>query len=44
MTKPNSTLRWRLSLAQHFRHPGCAMLAEDHYGWRVRVSQRSNDG
>ncbi|MGH8241090.1 MAG: phytanoyl-CoA dioxygenase family protein, partial [Steroidobacteraceae bacterium] len=43
MTTANSTQRWRLSLAQHFRNPVCKSLAEDSYPWRVRVSQRSDE-
>lgn len=43
MTTANNTDRWRLSLAQHFRNPACAGLAEDHYPWRVRVRQRADD-
>ena len=41
MTTANSSERWRLVLTQHFRNPLCKDLPEDHYPWRVHVSQRS---
>ncbi|CUS44720.1 MAG: phytanoyl-CoA dioxygenase family protein [Pseudomonadota bacterium] len=43
MTTGNSTGRWRQSLTQHFRNPGCAAQEPDHYSWRVRVSQRADE-
>jgi phytanoyl-CoA hydroxylase len=43
MTTPNSSDRWRLSLAQHFRNPLCKDLPEDNYPWRVQVSQRTGE-
>jgi ectoine hydroxylase-related dioxygenase (phytanoyl-CoA dioxygenase family) len=43
MTTPNTSDRWRLSLAQHFRNPACKALAAENYPWRVRVSQRSGE-
>lgn len=43
MTTPNVSQRWRLSLAQHFCNPVCKTLPENHYPWRVRVSQRSGE-
>ncbi|MGH8179270.1 MAG: phytanoyl-CoA dioxygenase family protein [Steroidobacter sp.] len=43
MTTPNVSRGWRLSLTQHFCNPVCKALPEDHYPWRVRVSQRSGE-
>lgn len=43
MTTGNSTDRWRLVLTQHFRNPACKAIPEDHYPWRVLVSQRSGE-
>lgn len=43
MTTANSTNRWRLSLAQHFRNPACKRVPEDNYPWRVRVRQRADE-
>lgn len=43
MTTGNSTDRWRLVLTQHFRDPACRLLPEDHYPWRVLVSQKSGE-
>lgn len=43
MTTANTSDTWRLVLTQHFRNPLCKDLPEDHYAWRVRVSQRSGE-
>jgi phytanoyl-CoA hydroxylase len=40
MTTGNTSGDWRAVLTQHFRHPACKDLPEDHYPWRVKVSQR----
>ncbi len=40
MATANSSEGWRLALTQHFRNPACALLPEEHYPWRVFVSQR----
>lgn len=43
MTTANLTDRWRLVLTQHFRNPACKATPEQHYPWRVLVSQRSGN-
>jgi phytanoyl-CoA hydroxylase len=40
MTTGNESDRWRAVLTQHFRNPICSELPQDHYPWRVKVSQR----
>lgn len=41
MTTGNTSDRWRAVLTQHFRDPACKSMPDDHYAWRVKVSQRS---
>lgn len=43
MTTGNGSDRWRAVLAQHFRNPACKDVPADHYPWRVKVGQRTED-